>query len=104
MQELVRDRDNGQNLVHSTVISGEKVMRNTKADGRDLISEQLKEIQADWDRLMRKISTAKVQLETNLLQWADYSSTYLQLQRLLQEREKKFLEICELKVGFHVLS
>lgn len=104
MQELVRDRDNGQNLVHSTVISGEKVMRNTKADGRDLISEQLKEIQADWDRLMRKISTAKVQLETNLLQWADYSSTYLQLQRLLQEREKKFLEICELKVRFHVLS
>lgn len=91
-------------MVHSTVISGEKVLRNTRADGRDLISEQLKEIQADWDRLMRKISTAKVQLETNLLQWADYSSTYVQLQRLLQEREKKLLEICELKVRFCFLD
>lgn len=101
---MVRDRDNGQNLVHSTVISGEKVLRNTRADGRDLINEQLKEIQADWDRLMRKISTAKVQLETNLLQWADYSSTYLQLQRLLQEREKKLLEICELKVRICLLD
>lgn len=78
--------------------SGEKVLRNTRADGRDIINEHLKEIQADWDRLNRKISTAKVQLETNLLQWADYSSSYSQLQQLLSERENKLQQVCEQKV------
>lgn len=79
--------------------SGEKVIRNTKQDGRDVINEQLKEIQADWDRLIRKMNTAKVHLETSLLQWADYSSSYLQLQQLLAERENKLQQVCEQKVN-----
>lgn len=98
-QELLRERDDGQNLIHSTVNSGEKVLRNTKADGRDLINEQLKDIQSDWDRLLRKMSTAKVHLETSLLQWADYSSSYSQLQQLLSERENKLQKVCEQKVS-----
>lgn len=96
---MFRERDDGQNLIHSTVNSGEKVLRNTKVDGRDIINEQLKEIQADWDRLIRKMSTAKVQLETSLLQWADYSSSYSQLQQLLSERENKLQQVCEQKVS-----
>lgn len=96
---MIRERDDGQNLIHSTINSGEKVLRNTKSDGRDIINEQLKEIQADWDRLLRKISTAKVHLETSLLQWADYSSSYSQLQQLLAERENKLLRMCEQKVS-----
>lgn len=95
---MLRERDNGQNLIHSTVNIGEKVIRNTKADGKELINEQLKEIQSDWDRLLRKMSTAKVHLETSLLQWADYSSSYTQLQQLLSERENKLQQVCEQKV------
>lgn len=96
---MLRERDDGQNLMHSTVNIGEKVIRNTKADGKELINEQLKEIQSDWDRLLRKMSTAKVHLETSLLQWADYSSSYTQLQQLLSERENKLQQVCEQKVN-----
>ena len=95
----MRERDDGQNMIHSTVNSGEKVLRNTKADGREIIKEQLNEIQSDWDRLLRKMSTAKVHLETSLLQWADYNSSFNQVQQLLQEREDKLQVVSEQKVS-----
>jgi nesprin-1 len=81
-----------------TVNCGEKVLRNTRSDGRDIINNQLKEIQNDWDRIVRKISTAKVHLETSLLQWADYSSSYTQLQQWITDREAKLQQVCEQKV------
>lgn len=74
-------------------------MRNTKSDGRDVINNELKELQSDWDRLIRKLSTAKVHLETGLLQWADYSSSYSQLQQWITDREAKLQEVCEQKVS-----
>lgn len=98
IQELIRRREEGQNLVHITVNVGEKVLRNTKSDGRDSINVQLRDLQADWDRLVRKISSAKVNLETGLLQWADYSSSYSQLQQWITDREAKLQQVCEIKV------
>ncbi|XP_029680499.1 nesprin-1 isoform X2 [Formica exsecta] len=99
IQELLRKREEGQNLVHLTVNCGEKIMRNTRSDGREEINIQLKEIQNDWERLVKKISTTKVHLETSLLQWADYSSSYLQLQQWINDREAKLQQVCEQKVS-----
>ncbi|XP_054006700.1 muscle-specific protein 300 kDa isoform X2 [Hylaeus anthracinus] len=99
IQELLRKREEGQNLVHLTVNCGEKVTRNTRSDGREEINAQLKEIQNDWERLVKKISTTKVHLETSLLQWADYSSSYLQLQQWINDREAKLQQVCEQKVS-----
>ncbi|XP_044734627.1 nesprin-1 [Chrysoperla carnea] len=98
IQNLLQKREEGQNLIHTTVNLGEKVLRNTRSDGRDKINTELKEIQNDWDRLVRKISTAKVHLETSLLQWADYSSSYDQLQQWITDREAKLQQVCEQKV------
>lgn len=98
-QELLQKREEGQNLIHMTVNCGEKVLRNTRSDGRDIINNQLKEVQNDWDRLVRKISTAKVHLETSLLQWADYSSSYSQLQQWITDREAKLQQVCEQRVS-----
>ncbi|XP_071567068.1 muscle-specific protein 300 kDa isoform X8 [Temnothorax nylanderi] len=99
IQELLRKREEGQNLIHLTVNCGEKVMRNTRSDGREEINAQLKEIQNDWERLVKKISTTKVHLETSLLQWADYSSSYSQLQQWINDREAKLQQVCEQKVS-----
>lgn len=89
-------------MIHSTVNCGEKVLRNTKSDGRDVINTQLKDLQSDWDRFIRKLSTAKVHLETALLQWADYNSSYSQLQQWITDREAKLQEVCEQKVSILV--
>lgn len=87
-----------------TVSAGEKVLRNTRSDGREEIQSTLKEIQAEWERLIKKISTTKVNLETNLLQWADYSSSYSQLQQWISDREAKLMEVCEQKVPIYLLT
>ncbi|CAG4999353.1 unnamed protein product, partial [Parnassius apollo] len=99
IEDLLRRREEGQNLVHATVNSGEKVLRNTRSDGKDKINTELKELQNEWDRLVKKMTTAKVHLETALLQWADYSSSYSQLQQWISDREAKLQEVCEQKVA-----
>lgn len=99
IQDLIRRREGGQSLVHATVNTGEKVMRSTRSDGRDEINNQLKDLQNEWDRLVKKMSTAKVHLETSLLQWADYSSSYSQLQQWITEREAKLQQACEQKIA-----
>lgn len=99
IQDLIKNREVGQALVHATVNNGEKVMRGTRSDGREDIANQIKELQIDWDRLVKKMSTAKVHLETSLLQWADYSSSYSQLQKWITDREAKLQQACEQKVA-----
>lgn len=98
IQELLQKREEGQNLVHATVNNGEKVLRNTRSDGRDIINNELKQLQSDWDKLVKKMSTAKVHLETALLQWADYDSSYSQLQQWITDREAKLQQVSEQKV------
>ncbi|KAJ8930094.1 hypothetical protein NQ314_017138, partial [Rhamnusium bicolor] len=97
IQELIQKREDGQNLVHATVNCGEKVLRNTRSDGREAINNELKEIQTDWDRIVKKMSTVKVHLETALLQWADYDSSYSQLQQWITDREAKLQQVTEPK-------
>ncbi|XP_071454288.1 muscle-specific protein 300 kDa-like [Hetaerina americana] len=99
IQDLLNKREEAQNLIHMTINLGEKVVRNTRSDGKDIINAQLKEIQTDWDRIVRKISTSKVHLETSLLQWADYSSSYSQLQQWITDREAKLQQVCEQKIS-----
>ncbi|XP_062549338.1 muscle-specific protein 300 kDa isoform X2 [Armigeres subalbatus] len=96
--ELIQQRDQGQNLVNNTINTGEKVVKCTKSDGKEVINNELREIQNSWDRLVKKMSTAKVHLETSLLQWADYSSSYNHLQQWIQDRESKLQRVSEQKV------
>lgn len=98
IQDLIRKREDGQNLVHTTINNGEKVLRNTRSDGRDIINNEMKELQNDWDRLIKKMSTAKVHIETTLLQWADYNSSYSQLQQWITDREAKLQQVSEQKL------
>lgn len=98
VQKLLQRREEGQNLIHATVNTGEKVLRNTRSDGRDVINKELKELQNDWEKLIKKMSTAKVHLETSLLQWADYDSSYSQLQQWITDREAKLQQVSEQKV------
>ncbi|KAK3865215.1 hypothetical protein Pcinc_029165 [Petrolisthes cinctipes] len=93
IQSLMKKQEEGQSLVHQAVNWGEKVLRNTRSDGRDIINESLEELQTDWDKLIKKLSNAKVTLETNLLQWADMNASYINMQQWISEREAKLLQL-----------
>ncbi|XP_072386756.1 muscle-specific protein 300 kDa isoform X12 [Diabrotica undecimpunctata] len=98
IQDLLQRREDGQNLVHATVNCGEKVLRNTRSDGREAINNEIKEVQNDWEKIVKKLSTTKVNLETALLQWADYDSSYSQLQQWITDREAKLQQVTEPKI------
>lgn len=98
LNELLARREEGQALVHATVNTGEKVVRSTRSDGRDDINKQIKDIQSEWERLVKKMSSAKVSCETSLLQWADYNGSISNLQQWITDREAKLQQVTEQKV------
>lgn len=93
IQSLIRKQEEGQALVHQAVNWGEKVLRNTRSDGRDEINEQIEELQSEWDKLIKKMSNCKVNLETNLLEWADMSASYDNMQQWISDREAKLQQL-----------
>ena len=80
LRSLLSDQEEGQVFVHLAVDWGEKAVRNTRSDGRDRINQTLKELQAEWEKLLRKMSAAKVSVETDLLQWSDAQQSVSRLQ------------------------
>ena len=93
VQSLIRKQEEGQNLVHQAVNWGEKVLRNTRSDGREEINEQIEDLQSDWDKLIKKMSSSKVTLETNLLEWEDMSASYSNMQQWISDREAKLQQL-----------
>ena len=93
IQSLMKKQEEGQHLVYQTVNWGEKVQRNTRSDGRDIINEALDELQDDWDKLIKTLSTVKVNLETNLLEWADMEASYTNMQQWISEKEAKLQQL-----------
>ncbi|KAF2357498.1 Spectrin repeat [Trinorchestia longiramus] len=93
VQSLIRKQEDGQALVNQAVNWGEKVLRNTRADGRDEINERIDELQSDWDKLVKRMSSTKVNLETSLLEWTDMNASYSNMQQWISEREAKLQQL-----------
>ncbi len=85
--------------MHASVSWGEKALRTTRSDGKDAINEEMKSLQSDWERLVKKMTSAKVTLETNLLQWADYNTQFTLAQQWLSDRESKLKEVSSKKTA-----
>ncbi len=89
LRGLIQNQDEGQRYVHEAIDWGEKAVRNTRSDGREKINEAVKKLQADWEKLVKKMSMAKVSVETDLLQWSDTQQSVSKLQEWITERESR---------------
>ena len=95
LRQLVLSQEEGQGYVHSAIDWGEKACRNTRSDGKDKINTTLKEVQAEWEKLLKKLSTAKVGIETDLLQWSDTQQSVSKLQDWITDRETRLKQVSE---------
>ncbi|CAN8000054.1 unnamed protein product, partial [Ixodes hexagonus] len=93
VQGMVRKQEEGHALLHTALTSGEKALRGTHSSGRGPLSQEMQELQKQWDRLMLKLSDAKVSLETALLQWTDYSSSEKRLLQWIEDHDHQLEEV-----------
>ncbi|CAL1544282.1 unnamed protein product [Lymnaea stagnalis] len=93
LQEFVVLKEEGQIFLHTAVTWGEKSMANTSVEGREIIRNELDQLQADWDLLISKVTDTKVLLESCLVQWSDYNVTHEQVLRWLKDMEKRLRDI-----------
>nr|KAG5692778.1 hypothetical protein BaRGS_009394 [Batillaria attramentaria] len=92
LQEFVVMKEEGQVLIHTANTWGEKTMTNTSAEGREVIRQELQQLQADWEQMLSHVTDTKVMLESCLLQWTDFSASHDQVVRWLKDMEKRLRE------------
>ena len=95
LRQLIIDQEEGQKYHHAAIDWGEKACRNTRSDGKEKINSTLHELQADWEKLLKKMSTAKVTIETDLLQWSDTQQNMSKLQEWITDRESRLQQVSQ---------
>ncbi|KAL8590280.1 hypothetical protein ACOMHN_006396 [Nucella lapillus] len=89
LQEFVVMKEEGQVLIHTTNTWGEKTMTNTAAEGREVIRQELQQLQTDWEHMLSHVTDTKVMLESCVMQWTDFSASHNQVTRWLKDMEKR---------------
>ena len=97
IRSLLSCQEEGQCLVNAAIDWGEKTVRNTRSDGKDKILMTVKDLQVEWEKLVKKMSSAKVTVETDLLQWSDAQQSVSRLQEWINDREKRLKQAAEHK-------
>ena len=95
LKQLMARQEEGQGFVHAAIDWGEKACRNTRSDGKEKINSTLKEVQVEWEKLLKKLSTAKVSIETDLLQFSDNQQSVTRLQEWITDRETRLQQVKE---------
>ena len=93
LRQLNASQEEGQGYLHAAIDWGEKACRNSRSDGKDKINTTLKDLQAEWEKLLKKMSTAKVSIETDLLQWSDAQQSVSRLQEWITDRESRLQQV-----------
>ena len=89
IQCQIDNQNQGLGYVQAAMDNAEKAMKNTRSDGKDAIQQAIKELNADWEKLTRKMATAKVGVETDLLQWSDEQQSVSRLEEWIKDRETR---------------
>ena len=89
IQGEIDNQNQGLGFVQAAIDNAEKAMKNTRSDGKDAIQQSIKELNADWEKLTRKMATAKVGVETDLLQWSDEQQSVSRLEEWIKDRETR---------------
>jgi nesprin-1 len=95
IRQLILDQEEGQKYLHAAIDWSEKACRNTRSDGKEKINSTIKELQAEWEKLLKKMSTAKVTIETDLLQWSDAQQNMSKLQEWITDRESRLQQVSQ---------
>ena len=95
LRQLISSQEEGQRYLHASIDWAEKACRNSRSDGKDKINTTLKDLQADWEKLLKKMSTAKVSIETDLLQWSDTQQSVSRLQEWITDRETRLQQVSQ---------
>ena len=95
LRQLILDQDQGQKYLHAAIDWGDKACRNTRSDGKERIHSTIQSLQGDWEKLLKKMSSAKVTIETDLLQWSNTQQNMTKLEEWLTDRETRLQQVSQ---------
>ena len=87
LQELLGAREEGYQKLQQVVFRSLVVLPNTSSLGRDIINQNIRELQHAWEDAGYRMDESKMELESLSSQWKDYEDTTEQLSKWLTDTE-----------------
>lgn len=97
LEELLSQKSSGSLLLNSTVEAGEKLYPSTSPEGREIVVNQLEELQQAFDAFFDELNLADRDLKTKLNVWSEFDSGLQGVERWCKEIERQLPQDIELK-------
>lgn len=88
LQVFMLERDNGEHKISILTTSGDKVLPETAANGRENIRSEIRALRERWDKLNDTILQQQKEYESQTLQWSSYQDVLQQTLSWLDDKEK----------------
>ncbi|KAI1288128.1 Nesprin-1 [Halotydeus destructor] len=88
-----KNQDEGQALVQAALHAGERGLLSTPGGGRDVITMEMHDVQAKWDRFGASVHEVTVSLESELVKLQENEANLLKATLWLSEQEAKLDEL-----------
>lgn len=88
LQVLLLEREKGDQKIAVLTATGETLLPDTSAQGREKIRQDLRDVRERWDKLNDGIKQQQKYHEIQSLQWSSYQETLQQTLAWLDEKEK----------------
>lgn len=88
LQVFFLEKDNGEHKISILTASGDKVLPETAANGRENIRSEIRVLRERWDKLNDTILQQQKEYESQTLQWSSYQDVLQQTLSWLDEKEK----------------
>lgn len=88
LQVFLLEKDNGEHKIGILTSSGDKVLPETAANGRESIRAEIRALRERWDKLNDTIVQQQKEYESQTLQWSSYQDVLQQTLSWLDEKEK----------------
>ncbi|KAL3268199.1 hypothetical protein HHI36_007324 [Cryptolaemus montrouzieri] len=91
--ELLAEEVTANLLLNNVVELGEKLYPNTTTEGREIINNQLKDLQQSMETLFDNLNTSDRELKSNLTRWSSFEDSSAKLNEWLGSIENQLTEL-----------
>lgn len=97
LKELIEEKTNATSLLNNTIELGEKTYPSTSLEGREIIRQQLQDLQLLLEGLYDGISSTERQIQAKLSKWSGFEDCCENIRRWLKEAGLQLPQEIELK-------
>ena len=95
MQELLANRDDGNQRLQQLMDNLTSVLTGTSLQGKEVMTEAVQRLRKEWENVVSEMIEMKAQLETTIMLWSVYAEASEKMEQWLINAESQLKDIIE---------